>query len=353
MKLPEAYTSLPDAEVTAQIEAARRTLGSSLTILGHHYQRDEVIRHADFRGDSLELSRRAAQVREARYIVFCGVHFMAETAAMLCGAEQVVIQPVIEALCPMAALANAEDVQAAWNALSGLWDGDLIPVTYQNSTAAIKGFVGQQGGAVCTSSNADKVFAWAFARGSHLFFLPDEHLGTNTAMAMGIPREEIGVWDPLEPPDPVTLAGARVVVWKGFCYVHTGMRPEDVDQARARYPDALVIVHPECTHEVVARADLSGSTARIIQVVEQAPAGATIVVGTEWHLVQRLALEHPDKTVVPLRKAACATMGMTTERHLLYALDGILQGQPRNVVTVEAETAHWARVALERMLGAR
>ena len=346
------YGEMTDAQVAEAIEAARRTLGRDLTILGHHYQRDEVIRHADYCGDSLDLSRRAAASHEARHIVFCGVHFMAETAAILCAPGQTVVQPVIEALCPMAALANAADTAEAYGALTAMWGDDVTPITYQNSAAAVKAFVGQHGGAVCTSSNAERLFRWGFGRTGHLLFLPDEHLGTNTALAMGIPRDEIGVWDYADPPDPASLAHCRVVVWNGYCYVHTTMTAEDVLRARKEYPGALVVVHPECPHEVVALADRAGSTTGIIEAVEAAPAGSTIVVGTEWHLVNRLAQEHPDKRVLPLRRVGCKTMGMTTARDLLSALDAIIAGTPHNIVTVDDDTAHWARVALERMLEA-
>jgi len=352
MPLPQRYTALSDEEVREAIWRAKRTLGSALVILGHHYQQDEVIQFADFRGDSLDLSRRAAQAKEARAIVFCGVSFMAETAAILCAPEQIVIQPVMEALCPMAEMARLADVSRAWEALTALWGGDLIPLTYQNSNAGIKAFVGQRDGAVCTSSNASKLFQWALQRNEHLLFMPDEHLGRNTALALGIPEDEIGVWDPRHPPEPRALAHCRVVVWKGYCYVHTAFTAADVDAARQRYPQALVSVHPECPHEVVVKADHVGSTTGIIRYVEQAPAGATIVVGTEWHLVNRLAHEHPDKTVVPLRQVRCKTMGMTSMRDLLYVLDHLLAGQPRHIITVDAETARWARLALERMLQA-
>lgn len=352
MTMPDRYLGLSQSELEASIGRAKSSLGESLTILGHHYQRDEVIQFADFRGDSLGLSRRAAEARQAEYIVFCGVRFMAETAAILCQPEQTVIQPEPEALCPMARIANPADAAEAWGALSTLWDGDLVPITYQNSTVDLKAFVGQHEGAVCTSSNARELFQWAFQRRNHLLFMPDEHLGTNTALALGIPMVEIGVWDPANPPDPSVLAHCRVVVWKGYCYVHTRFTPGDVEGARRRYPDALVVVHPECVRQVVAQADVSGSTTGIIRAVEEAPSGATVIVGTEWHLVNRLASEYPNKTVIPLRRSICATMSMTTMRHLLYVLDCIQEGEPRNVVTVEPDTARWARVALERMLGA-
>lgn len=350
--LPERYRTMSDSEIERAIWQAKQTLGQDLTILGHHYQSDQVIQFADFRGDSLDLSRRAAGVHEAHYIVFCGVHFMAESAALLCQPGQKVIQPVLEAYCPMAHMANVEDAAVAWESLSALWPEGLAPITYQNSTAAVKAFVGQRGGAVCTSANADKLLAWGWKQKEHILFLPDEHLGTNTALAMGVPREQIGVWDPLNPPDPKTLADCRIVVWKGFCNVHTTFTPKDVAAARQRYPGCKVIVHPECSHDVVAASDAAGSTTGIIRYVENAPAGSSIIVGTEWHMVNRLAQQFTDRTVAPLRRSACKQMAMTTTSHLLYVLEQILQGAPCNIVTVEAETAHWARVALERMLEA-
>ena len=352
MTLPSKYESMSDEQLVAAIERAKESLGDALVILVHHYQRDEVIQFADFRGDSLGLSRRAAAAESAKYIVFCGVYFMAETAAILCKPDQLVIQPVEEALCPMAQMANADDVAQAWDALSTVWDTDMIPITYQNSTAAVKSFVGQHGGAVCTSSNAPNLFDWAFQRKGHILFMPDEHLGTNTALAMGIPREEIGIWDPAHPPDPKTLAHCRVVVWKGYCYVHTGFTVGHVDAAYQSHPDAIVAVHPECRHEIVARSDIAGSTMGIIRADEEAPVGATIAVGTEYHLVNRLDWQHPGKTVVSLSPRVCETMAMTHMKDLLYVLDSVLAGTPCHIVTVEKETAKGARVALERMLEA-
>jgi len=350
MKSGTYREDLSDDQVISALWQAKETLGKQLTILGHHYQRDEVIQFADFRGDSLGLSQRAAEAREARYIVFCGVTFMAETAAILCGPDQTVSQPVIEALCPMAQMASVRDVQAAWDALTAQYNGDLVPITYQNSTADLKNYVGRRGGAVCTSSNARQLFEWAFDRGNHILFLPDEHLGTNTALQMGIPLDRIMVWDPSSPPDPSVTRDARVVVWKGFCSVHTRMSVADVSMTRNQYPDARIVVHPECPRQVVAMADASGSTKGIIDFVKQAPPGSTIIVGTELNLVNRLQQEHPDKTVKPLCPSRCATMNMTTPRDVLYVLDGILEGSPRNVVRVDAEVAEGARLALERML---
>jgi quinolinate synthase len=322
MSLPTRYLDYPDEVVIEKIRQAKRELGSSVTILGHYYQRDEVIQFADFQGDSLELSRQAARATLAKYIVFCGVTFMSETAAILCQPGTIVIQPAETALCPMAQMANVEDVDAAWRTLDSIWPGDITPITYQNSTADIKAFVGRRDGAVCTSSNAGKLFKWAFAKHHHILFMPDEHLGTNTALALGLADKEIGLWDPI------------------------------VENARQQHPGCLVVVHPECPHEVVARADVVGSTSGIIQAVAHAPAGAVVYIGTEWHLVNRLAQQYPDKLVLPLRRSVCSTMAMTTMRHLLYALESIVAGQPVGVINVDEDTARWARVALERMLEA-
>lgn len=352
MALPLRYEQMSDQELEAAIWRAKERLGPDLTILGHHYQRDEVIQFADFRGDSLGLSQQAARAERARYIAFCGVYFMAETAAILCKPEQVVVQPVMEALCPMARMANRKEATLAWEALSALWPHDLIPITYQNSTAEVKAFVGERGGAVCTSSNARRLLEWAWAQKGHILFMPDEHLGANTALEMGVPLEQIGAWDWANPPDPQVLKDCRIVVWKGYCYVHDSFTPDDVRQARERYPGALVIVHPECRREVVALSDGMGSTTGLIDMVAKASPGSTVVVGTEWHLVNRLQGQFSDRTVVPLAKRGCVTMAMTGMKDLLYVLDGLLEGAPRHVVTVDAETSRWARVALERMLEA-
>ncbi len=351
MTLPAPYEQMTDAELGAAIMQAKQQLGAELTILGHHYQRDEVIQFADYRGDSLGLSQRAATTT-ARYIVFCGVYFMAETAAILAQPGQIVCQPAIEALCPMARMANRREAQLAWDALQILWPGDVLPVTYQNSTAEIKAFVGEHDGAVCTSSNARPILEWAWRQKGHVLFMPDEHLGVNTALAMGVPLDEIGFWDWADPPQPQSLRDSRLIAWKGYCYVHAGFTPEHVHAARAAYPGAIVVVHPECPREVVALADGVGSTTGLLDMVARAPAGATIVVGTEWHLVNRLRQQFTDRTVVPLADRSCRTMGMTQLKHLWYVLDGLLQGQPRHIVSVGSETARWARVALNRMLEA-
>jgi quinolinate synthase len=347
--VPDEYNNMSPGELAQRVSHAKGVLGQRLTILGHHYQRDEIIRYADSRGDSLELSRHAAET-DSEFIVFCGVSFMAETAAVLCGPEQTVMQPVAEAVCPMAEMASRRQAEDTWEALSPVWDDPIIPITYQNSTAELKAFVGEKGGAVCTSSNARALFEWALDQGGRILFLPDEHLGTNTTLDMGLPEQALGVWNPLNPPDPATMAACRVVVWKGFCWVHTGFDLESVAEARAQYPDALVIVHPECPRPVVAASDLAGSTARIIRVVDQAPAGSTIVVGTECHLVERLDREYPDKRVIPLSRRACGSMALTQLKHLAYILDGLVEGETRNVVAVPDEVARWARLALDKML---
>jgi len=338
-------------DLFAEIARLKAELGERITILGHHYQPDEVIQFADYRGDSLGLSKQAAAA-SAPYIVFCGVVFMAETAAILCSEDQTVIQPEPKAFCPMARMTTARDAVIAWQTLQTAWGDDIIPITYQNSTAETKAFVGQHGGAVCTSSNAKSIFEWAFGRKGHILFMPDEHLGTNTALQMGIPLEEIDLWNPSTPASAASFADKRVVVWKGFCSVHQGMTVEDVLQARKTYPGARIVVHPECRHEVVALADASGSTTGIIDFVEDSAPGSIIIVGTECNLVHRLDKQYPDRTIVPLSERYCRTMGMTTPQHLLNVLQGLVAGEPFNVVTVPQETAKWARLALERMLEA-
>lgn len=269
---------------------------------------------------------------------------------MLCKPGTLVLQPVTAAGCTMADMADAENVAVAWNALQRVWPGDVIPITYQNANASVKAFVGRNGGAVCTSANSERIFRWAFAQRGHILFLPDENLSTNTAYAMGIPPEQVGTWDPFNPPDPATLKDNRVVVWKGHCYVHTVFSSQDIARARSAHPDAQVVVHPECRPEVVQLADKVGSTSTIIRVVQQAAPGSVTFIGTEWHLVYRLARQHPDRLVLPLRRSTCGTMSMTTARHLLASLESIVAGEPQGVVQVDEQTAHDARLALDRML---
>ena len=350
--LPDEYRILPEPELLARIVAAKEKLGPDLVILGHHYQRDEVIRFADYRGDSLELSRVAAAQREARYIVFCGVDFMAETAAMLCDPSQVVLLPAVDAPCPMAQMADVGDALTAWDALTARWSEDaLLPITYQNSTAALKAFCGRRGGAVCTSANAQQVFRWALDQGRRILFFPDEWLGRNTALALGIPPQRIAVWDPAELDGSCPDVGqAQVVVWKGYCHVHTFFTVEHVRAVREQYGDITVVVHPECTVEVVQAADLNGSTSFILRAVRDASPGSQWAVGTEINMVARLAREYPDRTVVPLARSLCGAMYRTNLHNLLYTLEELLQGRLVGRVQVPAETTRWANLALERML---
>ncbi len=345
------YESLPLEQVFERIRSVQAKLGKDLLILGHHYQRDEVIQFADARGDSLELSRIAAEARDARHIVFCGVDFMAETAAMLCAPYQTVYLPAMAAVCPMAQMTDAPDARIAWRRLTALWSDDLIPVTYQNSYAAVKAFCGQKGGAVCTSANAQAILRWALDQKGHVLFMPDEHLGRNSALAIGVAKDQVAVWDPAQTKDSLAMArGAKVVVWKGYCHVHTFFTAQHVEQVRLQYPGITVVVHPECPTPVVDRADLSGSTSYIMRVVEQAPAGSAFAIGTEIHLVERLAKEHPDKTVVPLARSRCGTMYRINPYNLCYTLERLAAGEAVNVVRVEPRIAHWANRALKRML---
>lgn len=350
MDLTNNHTPPSDQEVFQRIRRARDTLGEDLFILVHHYQRDEVVRFADVVGDSLELSREAAKQARARYIVFCGVDFMAETAAMLSSPEQTVLVPEPSAHCPMAAMVTAEDTEIAWQRLVGLWPGDLMPVTYQNSDARVKAFCGRHGGAVCTSANAQKIMGWALGERGHLIFFPDEHLGRNSALALGVAPEEIAVWDPTDP--EASMAGARVMIWKGYCHVHTRFTVEDVARVRREYPGVRVIVHPECPTPVVQAADGAGSTGYIVKAAADAPPGTVLAIGTEVNLVNRLANRHADKTIVPLARSLCGAMYRINEHNLLETLESIIAGNPQHIVRVDAETAYWANQALQRMLAA-
>jgi quinolinate synthase len=358
----ENYLALPDHTMDARIARARAALGASTILLGHHYQRDEVIRFADFTGDSYRLSKIAAET-DARYIVFCGVHFMAESADVLARAGQQVILPDLNAGCSMADMAEIGQVEDCWDALerAGL-AGETIPLTYMNSAAAIKAFCGEHGGLVCTSSNARAAFDWAFARGTRILFLPDQHLGRNTGYAMGIPLEEMAVWDPWAVQlgsfwgglSKERLAEGRVLLWKGHCAVHQRFLPSHVDQVRAKYPGIQVIVHPECRFEVCQKADALGSTERLIALVEQAPAGSTFAIGTEIHLVNRLARRFApeSKKIITLDDTGClcTTMYRISPHHLAWALENLLEGRVVNRIQVRAGVKQWARVALDRML---
>jgi len=353
----ENYLALPDQSMDDRIRAARAQLGATTVVLGHHYQRDEVVRFADYTGDSYKLSRIAAETG-ARHIVFCGVHFMAESADVLGRNEQQVILPDLNAGCSMADMAEISQVEDCWDTLTrfGL-AADTIPLTYINSTAAIKAFCGENGGLVCTSSNCRAAMEWAFARGKRILFLPDQHLGRNTAYAMGIPLEEMAVWDPRGlqgGQSSQNLEAGKVVLWKGHCAVHQRFLPGHVDQVRAKYPGIQVIVHPECRWEVCQKADALGSTERLISIVENAPAGSMFAIGTEIHLVNRLARRFASqgKKIITLDDTGClcTTMFRISPQHLAWALENLAQGRVVNRIQVRSEVKHWARVALNRML---
>lgn len=352
----EAYRDLSDDELERRITAVKHRMGDSLLILGHHYQQDEVIRHADLRGDSFKLSQLAAASQTCRAIVFCGVHFMAETADVLARDEVEVFLPDLAAGCSMADMADLDSVEAAWQDLGEIVDtNDITPVTYINSSAELKAFCGRHGGIVCTSSNARAVLEWSFSKRGRVLFFPDQHLGRNTARAMGIPLDQMVVWNPREPlggNSEAGIAASRVLLWRGHCSVHQMFKPEHVRQFRDRFPGSKILVHPECMMQVVDIADLVGSTEFIIKTITSAPAGSTWGVGTELHLVNRLAHENPDKTIHFLSPMVCmcATMFRIDPPHLAWCLENLACGTPVNRIQVPDETAHWARIALERML---
>jgi quinolinate synthase len=342
-----------DPELVERARAARAALGERAFVLGHHYQRDEVIQFADARGDSFRLAQQAAARAEAEFIVFCGVHFMAESADILTARHQQVVLPDLAAGCSMADMATWAQVDEAWEILQEWLPGGVVPLTYMNSSAAIKAFTGREGGAVCTSSNAARAMAWAFERAERVLFLPDQHLGRNTALAMGLEAADCVVWDPHRDEgglDPERARAARVLLWRGHCSVHHRFLPDHVD--RARIPGVRVLVHPECRAEVVAKADEVGSTERIIKVVEASPPGSSWAVGTELNLVHRLATEHPDKTIAFLDRTVCfcSTMNRIDLPHLTWALEELVAGRVPNRVTVDEATRAGALVALERML---
>jgi quinolinate synthase len=354
--LPERYLGLPDADMDRRIAEARAKLGSRLVILGHHYQRDEVIRFADYTGDSFKLASQIAKRPEADYIVFCGVHFMAESADVLCAPHQKVILPDLAAGCSMADMVDAEQLEVCWEELTQMGASGVVPVTYINSAAAVKSFVGERGGTVCTSSNAAATVKWAFERGSKVLFLPDQHLGRNTAYKMGIPLDEMVVWDPHEVcggVDPDTLGRAKMILWKGHCSVHTRFTARQIDAIRTQHPGVRVIVHPEVPWDVVQAADDSGSTEYIIKTVSNSPVGSTWAVGTEVHLVNRLAAQMaPERTVISLDQfgCLCSTMFRVSPNHLLWILEELLDGRVHNQIVVPEQQKHWTRVALDRML---
>jgi len=361
--LPERYSNATEDELARRIAEAKAALGPRLLILGHHYQRDEVMRFADARGDSFGLSRIAADHRHADYVVFCGVHFMAESADILTAAHQQVLLPDLNAGCSMADMADVDAVEEAWQSLAEVTDVErIVPVTYMNSSAALKAFVGRHGGSVCTSSNARAVLRWALeprgtdaARGDKVLFFPDQHLGRNTGFELGWGEDDMAVWNPrleLGGLDEAVVKASTLLLWKGHCSVHQRFTPEHVAAFRGAHPEGIVIVHPECAHEVVAVADMVGSTDFIIGAVGKAPAGSVIGVGTEIHLVKRLGDEHPDKHVESLDPVVCpcSTMFRIDAPHLCWVLESLVDGVVVNRITVDPDTAAWARVALERML---
>ena len=354
--LPERFLRLSDDEMDERIAAAKRHLGERVVILGHHYQRDEVIKFADFIGDSLKLARAAASRGAAEFIVFCGVHFMAESADILRGPHQKVVLPDLAAGCSMADMAEGDQLEIAWRELAEMGADSIVPVTYINSSAAIKAFCGEHGGVVCTSTNAAAVMKWAWERGERLLMLPDEHLGRNTGYKLGVPLDRMVVWDPHEMWGGLAAEHARdakLILWKGHCSVHTRFTVQQIQAFRKQHPDGKVIAHPECTFDVVQAADLSGSTEFIVDTLRKSPKRSVWAVATEIHLVNRLTHElAPDRTVLTLDPfgCLCSTMFRVSPNHLLWILEGLVEGTIRNQIIVPDETKRWARVALDRML---
>jgi quinolinate synthase len=354
---PGALPAASDPDLVERARAAKEALGDRVFILGHHYQRDEVIQFADVTGDSFKLSQQAAARPEADYIVFAGVHFMAESADILTAAHQRVVLPDLAAGCSMADMATDAQVAECWDVLTDAGVADVtVPVSYMNSSAAIKAFTGRHGGTICTSSNAKRALEWALDKGEKVLFLPDQHLGRNTAvLELGYSLDDCVLYDPHKPNGGLTveqLRAATMILWKGHCSVHGRFRKESVDDVRARIPGVTVLVHPECRHEVVTSADLVGSTEYIIKTIDAAPAGSAFAVGTELNLVQRLAKRHPDKTVVFLDRTVCfcSTMNRIDLPHLVWALESLAAGQVVNQITVDPDTERYARAALDQML---
>ena len=368
--LPQIYNELSESELRLRIASAKETLGKRLAILGHHYQQDAVVEFADFVGDSFELSRAAAAQRGVEYVVFCGVHFMAESADILTDESVRVILPDLGAGCSMADMANLEQTEDCWETLRTVCPGQVVvPITYMNSSASIKAFVGEHGGAVCTSSNARNVLEWAYRGGAtpeglqsadngvppKILFFPDQHLGRNTAYGMGVPLDQMVLWDPNQDLGGNTedlLRLARIVLWKGHCSVHQLFRPEHVQQVKEKYPNMKVMVHPECRFEVVQQADVVGSTAYIVKQIEAAPPGSEWAVGTEVHLISRLAKQHPEQKIIVLSdcQCLCTTMFRIDLPHLCWVLENLISGNVVNEIKVDSHTRKWATVGLERML---
>ena len=355
-KLPISYMRMSPEETEANIRVAREKLADRVLILGHHYQRDEVIQFADIRGDSFKLSQFAAEQNDVEFIIFCGVHFMAETADILSAPNQRVILPNLTAGCSMADMAQTDDVLDCWDDLTdALGEGCAIPVTYMNSTAEIKSLCGKNGGIVCTSSNASATFEWSYSKGDKVLFLPDQHLGRNTAAKMGMDLDEMILWNPFKPLGGNTLEdikNAKLILWEGHCSVHTRFTVDQINEARVKYPDVNVVVHPECTLEVVNAADSVGSTEHIKNVIEQADPGTTWAIGTEISLVNRIASENPDKTVFCLDSVVCpcSTMYRIHPAYVSWVLDGLVEGVVVNQIKVDDDIRRYSKLALERML---
>ena len=356
-RIPADYLHLSTDELDRRIHEAREKLGRRVTIIGHHYQREEVIKYADYQGDSLKLSQNAASHPESDYIIFCGVHFMAETACILCAPHQKVILPNITAGCSMADMAPMDDVLDAWDDLTDVLEGPgaVLPVTYMNTISGLKALCGRHGGIVCTSSNAAAALRWSYQRADRVLFLPDQHLGRNTGLKLGLSLDDMVVWNPFKPlggNTPEKLRKARLILWQGHCSVHTRFTVKQIESARARHPDIKVIVHPECIMEVVQAADMDGSTEVIRKTIEDAPAGSKWAVGTEISLVNRLARQHPDKTIFCLDPIVCpcSTMYRIHPAYLCWVLEGLQEGVVINQVTVDDETQLYSRIALQRML---
>jgi len=354
--LPDEYIGLSAEELNKRILSAKERLGKTLVILGHHYQRDEIVRYADYTGDSLKLARIAASLRDVKYIVFCGVHFMAESADILANEGQIVILPDLEAGCSMADMAMIEQVEECWDCLISSGGDRIVPVTYINSSAEVKAFCGRHNGIVCTSSNAEAVFKWAFNDGRRILFLPDEHLGRNTAhFKLGLPLDSMVVWDPAKMNGGIDKEGlkkAKIVLWKGFCSVHMQFNEEQIYSLKKLYPGIKIIVHPECKFEVVKNSDVVGSTEFIIKQVTESPAGSAWGVGTEIHLVNRLAKNNPDKLIKCLNSyhCLCATMFRISPERLLWALENLADGKVVNMISVAKEIKEYSLIALNRML---
>ncbi len=359
--IPNSYIDEDEATLVQRINARKKEFGKRLLILGHHYQTEAVFQCADVVGDSLLLAREAAEAKEAEFIVFCGVHFMAESADILTSDSKAVFLPHLDAGCPMADMATVDEVSAAWDAIGAFWDMDtVIPVTYVNSSAAIKAFVGKHGGSVCTSSNAERVLDWALGKGEKMFFFPDEHLGRNSALALGIDPEQIILWrrgEILGGNSQEAVEQARVILWDGYCEVHMEFDPIQIAAFRQEFPEGKVIVHPESRYSAVSKADAYGSTEAIIKAVKDTPSGSVWAVGTEINLVKRLQLQHPDKTIKLLAPASChckfcKTMMLVTPAALLWQLDNLAEGKLVNQITVTEDIARDAKLSLDRMLEA-